>query len=337
MGYTTYFDGELHFDRELSENIKVFVNRFSKVRHMKRDVEKIKKTFPDWENHCLDGNLGVEGEFFVGGDALEQFGQMEDDSVINGNRQASTQPGLWCQWIISDEGTLVWDGGEKFYSYVEWLTYLIKNIFAPNKYILNGEISWEGEESDDFGIIQVCDNEVIAKNGIKLNGIDEISKDDFEEEMKRRGYVVEKRELLSIVGYDKDSGTYIELFESYIPEEVDAKFNLLLLDLENESLVNEANGEPLDWIIVEDENHKVIRASYDEIEREWLIPVTWSVYDTITVKSTSLAKAIRWVKENSDDIPLGPNPHYVDGSWQISCDDNQSDEEIAKELGIFQK
>ena len=188
MGYTTYFDGELNFSRELDEETKIFINRFSKVRHMKRNPEKIKEVFPDWENNCLDGNLGTEGEFFVGGDALEQFGQKEDDSVVDGNRSASTQPGLWCQWVISDRGTLEWDEGEKFYNYIEWLEYMIKNIFAPKDYILNGEITWEGEDSDDFGIIEVINNQVSIKNGQRIFDLGEIKSEDMIEELKKRGY-----------------------------------------------------------------------------------------------------------------------------------------------------
>ncbi len=188
MGYTTYFNGEFSFNREIDEETKIFVNRFSRVRHMKRNPEKIKEIFPDWEKNCLNGNLGIEGEFFVGGDALEPFGQKEDESVMDGNRPASTQPGLWCQWEISENGTLKWDEGEKFYYYVEWLEYLIKNIFIPKDYILNGEISWEGEDSDDFGTIVVVNNEVTTKEGIRIIDLAEIETDDLIEELNKRGY-----------------------------------------------------------------------------------------------------------------------------------------------------
>jgi len=73
-------------------------------------------------------------------------------------------PGLWCGWEINED-ELYWDGNEKFYNYVEWLRYLIKNFFSPWKIILNGEISWVGESSDDLGKIIVTDNEIVVKIG----------------------------------------------------------------------------------------------------------------------------------------------------------------------------
>jgi hypothetical protein len=74
------------------------------------------------------------------------------------------QPGLWCQWVISDDCTLLeWDGGEKFYYYTEWLEYMIKHFFNPWGIKLNGEIEWNGEDRNDRGKIVVTDNEVIVK------------------------------------------------------------------------------------------------------------------------------------------------------------------------------
>jgi hypothetical protein len=71
---------------------------------------------------------------------------------------------LWCQWIPNEEGdAIVWDGGEKFYNYVEWIQYLIDKILSPRGYILNGEVFWEGEDSGDEGKIVIKDNIVETK------------------------------------------------------------------------------------------------------------------------------------------------------------------------------
>ena len=56
-----------------------------------------------------------------------------------------------------------WDGGEKFYNYVEWLEYLIQHFFDKWGVKLNGEITWEGEDSGDMGKIVVVDNVVTVK------------------------------------------------------------------------------------------------------------------------------------------------------------------------------
>lgn len=76
------------------------------------------------------------------------------------------QPGLWCHWIISEDGTkLKWNEAEKFYYYIEWLKYLINHFFEPWGIKLNGEIEWQGEDPDDFGKIIVTDNIVNTKIG----------------------------------------------------------------------------------------------------------------------------------------------------------------------------
>ena len=58
-----------------------------------------------------------------------------------------------------------WNGGEKFYNYIEWLEYLIKNLLEPWGYALNGEVTWQGEERDDIGKLIVTNNKVSVKNG----------------------------------------------------------------------------------------------------------------------------------------------------------------------------
>ena len=190
MGYTTDFNGSLSFNKPIEEWLINYLDKFNKTRRMKRDNEKIIEVFPNWEELCLNGNLGTEGEFFVGG--LGYYGQNHDPSVLEGNDPACTQPGLWCQWIIDDDGNLAWDGGEKFYEYEEWLKYLIDKIFAPLGYVLNGNIEWQGEEYDDFGYIEVVDNEVTMHYGIRITSMGCLSAESMIEELERRGYVVSK-------------------------------------------------------------------------------------------------------------------------------------------------
>ena len=118
---------------------------------MKRDVSKIKENDNEWEKNSFKGQLGTEGEYYIGKD---------ENSIIDYNIPPSTQPELWCDWIINDNDELVWDGIEKFYSYKEWLIYLISNFFKPNNYILNGVIEFKGEYENDQGFIEVHDNNV---------------------------------------------------------------------------------------------------------------------------------------------------------------------------------
>lgn len=161
MGYTTVFCGCLKTDKPVTDSFRNFINIFNRTRRMKRDVEKIKEINKNWKNYCFNGNLGEDGAFYVGGEG--DFGQDKDDSIIDYNRAPSGQPGLWCQWYMPDNVTVEWDGGEKFYEYTKWLSYLIKNFFIPAGYILNGEISWFGEDEDDRGKIEVIDNKIFIR------------------------------------------------------------------------------------------------------------------------------------------------------------------------------
>lgn len=185
MGYTTWFTGGLEFDKPVSEELKNYINDFSRVRHMKRDNEMIKAIYPDWEEQCFNGELGEEGEFFIGSDGFR-----EDESILNCNYGPKTQPGLWCQWII-DGNELVWDEGEKFYDYVEWLEYLIDRFIAPSGYNLNGEIEFQGEDEDDFGTIRVTDNVVEVAYGFRVMDLSEIKTKDLITELANRGYTVQ--------------------------------------------------------------------------------------------------------------------------------------------------
>lgn len=160
MGYTTDFDGKFEIKGGVNEKFRDYINDFSYTRRMKRDVERIKEIDPNWAEHCFDGNLGEEGEYYAPA-FCGNCGQGMDDSILNYNYPPYTQPGLWCQWVISDDGRyLMHDGGEKFYNFKDWLLYLIENFFKPKGYVLNGTVYWYGEDIDDTGKIEVLDNKI---------------------------------------------------------------------------------------------------------------------------------------------------------------------------------
>lgn len=154
MGYTTEFDGEFHFTPPLDKKTITFLQKLNETRRMKRNFTKKSDI----------AKYGVEGEFFV--DGKGDFGQEDDASVVDHNTPPVTQPGLWCQWRPSDDGCdLGWDGGEKFYHYVEWLRYIVDRVTAPKGHKLNGSVRFRGEDMDDFGTITVVDNEVTMTQG----------------------------------------------------------------------------------------------------------------------------------------------------------------------------
>lgn len=67
---------------------------------------------------------------------------------------AEGEPDGYCQWIATEDGMgLKWDGGEKFYDYIEWLEWLMKALFIPKGFSLTGEVWWQGEDIGDVGVI----------------------------------------------------------------------------------------------------------------------------------------------------------------------------------------
>lgn len=149
MGYTTDFSGSFGLNKALSPKMKEFLKHFNETRRMARNQPK---------------EFGIQGEFYVGSHDDGRMGQSDRGNVIDHNSPPSTQPGLWCQWTPSEDGTQIeWDGGEKFYYYTEWLLYLIHKILAPNGYVLNGQVTWQGEETGDVGEIYVEDNKVFTE------------------------------------------------------------------------------------------------------------------------------------------------------------------------------
>ena len=147
MGYTTDFSGRFELNKELTPKMAQYLKMFNETRRMGRVTDEV---------------FGVQGEFFVFGGG--NFGQNQEPNIIDFNTPPSTQPGLWCQWTPTDDNMgIEWDGGEKFYYYSDWLVYLIHKVLAPNGYVLNGVVTWQGEEIGDVGEIIVENNRVFEQ------------------------------------------------------------------------------------------------------------------------------------------------------------------------------
>ena len=153
MGYTTEFRGKFTVDREVDDETFKLLRGLAETRRMRRGG--------------LDAQYGLDGEFYI--DPQGDFGQSDkplEGTIVDSNKPPRSQPSLWCQWTIEeDRKTICWDGGEKFYYYVEWIKYLINSILAPKDYKVNGSVQWRGEEFGDDGIIVVVDNKVTINRG----------------------------------------------------------------------------------------------------------------------------------------------------------------------------
>lgn len=75
-------------------------------------------------------------------------------------------PDSWCQWVVTRDGNAIkWDENEKFYDYLGWLQYIIEKYLVPWGYVLNGSVTWQGEDPDDIGEIHVKNNIMNVKRG----------------------------------------------------------------------------------------------------------------------------------------------------------------------------
>lgn len=49
----------------------------------------------------------------------------------------------------------------------------------------------------------------------------------------------------------------------------------------------------------------------------FLIPISWEVYDFVRVQANSLEEAYKYLEEHIDEVPLGEQPKYATGSYQV--------------------
>lgn len=143
MGYHTEFSGSIQIEPPLSPERIEFLTKFNQTRRMHR------KNGP----HFVDGT--------------GYMGQGSDQDVIDYNSPDPSQPGLWCQWVPTPDGTAIeWDGGEKFYEAAAWMKYIINHYIAPQGHVCNGVIDAQGEYSTDMWQLHVVDNVVTTKSAV---------------------------------------------------------------------------------------------------------------------------------------------------------------------------
>lgn len=79
----------------------------------------------------------------------------QDPDLIQGDK-----PNSYLQWVPSEDlQHIVWDEGEKFYSYDEWMTWLIRHLDGIGIKV-NGHLYWVGEDRTDTGEIAVIDSQM---------------------------------------------------------------------------------------------------------------------------------------------------------------------------------
>lgn len=180
MGYTTEFSGEATVTPPLNEHEIAYLQRFADSRRMHR----------------------TQGPYYA--EPGNNWGQ-SGEGVLNYNEPPQQQPGLWCHWVPTEDGSAIcWDGGEKFYDSAEWMAYLITTFLKPDAtvqrelrehaeaqggtlpalrpagqewlyppefahftfdHVVNGEIDADGESPGDVWRLVVRDNVVSVQSG----------------------------------------------------------------------------------------------------------------------------------------------------------------------------
>ena len=160
MGYNTCFEGSINIDKPVDEETKKLLHGLNTTRRMKRNVNKLAELLNISVENCIE-LYGDQGQLYFNNDG--EMGQSITKDIVNYNDPPTSQPGLWCNWRLNEQNnTIEWDEGDKFYDFIEWMEYLVK-ILSNRGYILNGQISWEGEDCDDTGTITVENHKVSSK------------------------------------------------------------------------------------------------------------------------------------------------------------------------------
>ena len=182
MGYTTEFKGTFTLDRPLTQEHANYLNKFNQTRRMLRD-SNLAEMLPDPTRLAVNLPIGNDGEYFTGG---SESNDIKDKSILNHNAPPKSQPGLWCEWIPTDTNDgIQWSDMEKFYHYVEWIEYIIKHFLQRWNYILNGSVTWKGEDKKDRGEIVIKDNVVEIKADKKMLQKREKEQKQYEQIMNR--------------------------------------------------------------------------------------------------------------------------------------------------------
>jgi hypothetical protein len=158
MGYHTEFTGHVTVTPPLNADEIAYLQAFADSRRF----------------HRRSGPYRLDGDNFSGGDTIDY------------NEAGAPQPGLWCDWTPSGDGTTIaWNGVEKPRYSVEWMIYLINVFLKPGAvvqremgakvagrfysasfdnftfdHVLNGCIEAQGENPDDTWTLIVEDNAV---------------------------------------------------------------------------------------------------------------------------------------------------------------------------------
>lgn len=180
MGTNTDFTGAIRITPCVEEPLASRLSQFMNTRHMKRNVAKLNRLFPDLEARKPltlfdDGDFGEEGAFFLPvetGDInhLLHEGKPYPEGIEDGfsmNKPPAPCPSLYCDLVLlhdPDNGHsyLGWNEAEKAYYITDWIE-LIAGWLSERGYHLNGKMFAVVEGGISYYTITVDDAKVTSE------------------------------------------------------------------------------------------------------------------------------------------------------------------------------
>jgi len=160
MGRTSKFIGEISISPELSAEEVNYLKQFNRTRHTQL----------------------LPNPYAVGDFESEDLRNTDPDLVMKNSCPPEGQPGLWCNWIPTDDGTAIkWDGAEKSHDMTEWLVYIVEHFIGRMPlakvelpflvgHELNGEVESVGEQPEDCWKMVVRNSQVRVLEGSTVYG-----------------------------------------------------------------------------------------------------------------------------------------------------------------------
>ncbi len=178
MGYDTSFNGYLDPDPALTDDQIAYLQAFNQTARttLKPEAEQlddpVRKAvglpFGKYGDFCvvpLPANSPEDRQYRLdwqppGQPIPPAWMKQPTVSVGYGPGDPRIQPNQWCQWTADEDGSIVWDEGNMFYDYEDWLRYLQTQILSRWGVRLTGTVSYFGEDPEDFGVIVAYKGEI---------------------------------------------------------------------------------------------------------------------------------------------------------------------------------
>lgn len=115
----------------LNSNQVEYLKSFSNERHCLRD-ESYLSLKSEFVREQVGLPVGKDGLYCVYGSNFTNFSDhMEDEAVIDLNIRAKECPELYCSWVPTNDGTILyWMNGEISHCIEEWLVFIEKHFLS---------------------------------------------------------------------------------------------------------------------------------------------------------------------------------------------------------------